>query len=437
MNDIANARIDTIVIGERHRKSLGRIEELAGSIAQLGLLQPIGIDASRRQVQNRFRTSRAFLLPESEAPAWAIAIYERGHDPCPPRGGRPREGVNASDLAANQEQPGATGNLERRHGGRALTGLLHLPPLPVRYRHSGAATKAPAARVTTPSLGKRLMARARIIKPGFFLNERLAELHPLTRILFAGLWCNADRLGRLEDRPKKIKAAILPYDDHDIGRALDDLQTGGFISRYRNCEASYIQVLAFDKHQHPHPREAESEIPDPDLGKAKDMPRHGLGSPKDSTSPSGSSGSSGSSFTQDLLSKDVFIQKADEDVDSADGALADAHPAVKKSKGKREAEPPPCPHQAIIDLYHERLPMCPRVREWTRERQRLLTVRWREDPDRQDLKWWDGYFSYVAESRFLTGRTKPNGSNSKPFVASLEWLIRPSNFTKVYEGQYE
>lgn len=28
-----------------------------------------------REVQNRFRTSRAFLLPESEAPAWAITMY--------------------------------------------------------------------------------------------------------------------------------------------------------------------------------------------------------------------------------------------------------------------------------------------------------------------------------------------------------------------------
>ena len=49
------------------------------------------------------------------------------------------------------------------------------------------------------------MARARNIKPGFFLNEELGVLPPLVRILFAGLWCIADRDGRLEDRPKRIK----------------------------------------------------------------------------------------------------------------------------------------------------------------------------------------------------------------------------------------
>jgi hypothetical protein len=153
--------------------------------------------------------------------------------------------------------------------------MINPQPLPpVRPRHSGAATEAPAARVTTPILGKRLMARVRTIKPGFFLNERLAELPPLTRILFAGLWCNADRLGRLEDRPKKIKAAILPYDDHDVNLALQQLHESGFIVRYKNCEASYIQVVAFCKHQHPHLKELESEIPGPDLGTSLTVPRH-------------------------------------------------------------------------------------------------------------------------------------------------------------------
>jgi hypothetical protein len=55
------------------------------------------------------------------------------------------------------------------------------------------------------------VARSRNIKPGFFLNDELAECEPLARILFAGLWCIADREGRLEDRPKRIKAEVLPY----------------------------------------------------------------------------------------------------------------------------------------------------------------------------------------------------------------------------------
>ena len=50
------------------------------------------------------------------------------------------------------------------------------------------------------------MPRARNVKPGFFKNELLAECEPLARILFEGLWCEADREGRLEDRPRRLKA---------------------------------------------------------------------------------------------------------------------------------------------------------------------------------------------------------------------------------------
>ena len=53
------------------------------------------------------------------------------------------------------------------------------------------------------------MARARNIKPGFFDNETLGELPALTRLLFIGLWCLADREGRLQDRPKRIKKELL------------------------------------------------------------------------------------------------------------------------------------------------------------------------------------------------------------------------------------
>ena len=49
------------------------------------------------------------------------------------------------------------------------------------------------------------MARARNIKPGFFKNEFLAEMPCEVRLLFIGLWTLADREGRLEDRPKRIK----------------------------------------------------------------------------------------------------------------------------------------------------------------------------------------------------------------------------------------
>ena len=107
------------------------------------------------------------------------------------------------------------------------------------------------------------MARARNIKPSFFTNDNLAEIDPLGRLLFQGLWCHADREGRLEDRPRKLKAEILPYDDCDVEKLLSDLAKYGFITRYEADGRKFIQVVNFAKHQNPHIKEAASEIPAP------------------------------------------------------------------------------------------------------------------------------------------------------------------------------
>ncbi len=150
--------------------------------------------------------------------------------------------------------------------------------------------------------------RARNIKPGFFKNDRLGEVEPLARLLYIGLWCLADREGRLADRPRQIKAEILPYDDCRAEELLEELHRRGFILRYAAGNESYIWIPAFRKHQNPHPREAASVIPAPpqgtdgpatggdrsgrghsDPGRADSLnPESLIGNPDDDRRPSGS-----------------------------------------------------------------------------------------------------------------------------------------------------
>lgn len=106
------------------------------------------------------------------------------------------------------------------------------------------------------------MARARNIKPGFFDNEVLAELPFEYRLLFIGLWTLADREGRLEDRPKRIKMVLFAADNVDCEVGLAALAGRGFIERYAVAGEKYIQILAWAKHQNPHPHEKPSEIPE-------------------------------------------------------------------------------------------------------------------------------------------------------------------------------
>lgn len=105
------------------------------------------------------------------------------------------------------------------------------------------------------------MARSRSLKPGFFTNETLAELTFEARLCFAGLWTLADREGRLEDRPKRIGAALFPYDVVDVDAILTALAGKEFIRRYVVDGVACIDMPTFKAHQHPHPRELQSELP--------------------------------------------------------------------------------------------------------------------------------------------------------------------------------
>lgn len=108
------------------------------------------------------------------------------------------------------------------------------------------------------------MARARNIKPGFFQNDELAELHPLDRLAFIGMWTIANFRGCIECRPKMLKVQILPYDDCDMESIIQNLEQARFIRSYFVQGKRHLKIINFEKHQNPHKneRDAGTEIPD-------------------------------------------------------------------------------------------------------------------------------------------------------------------------------
>ena len=122
------------------------------------------------------------------------------------------------------------------------------------------------------------MARSRNIKPAIMDNEELAALPALTRLLFIYMWMLADREGRIEDRPGRIKKQALGYDDGNAEEMLCQLQSAGFIDRYEVAGVRVIQVLNFAKHQTPHMREAVSELPSKVLAPVENTESTNLGS---------------------------------------------------------------------------------------------------------------------------------------------------------------
>jgi hypothetical protein len=91
------------------------------------------------------------------------------------------------------------------------------------------------------------------------------------------------------------------------------------------------------------------------------------------------------------------------------------------------------PFAKIIDLYHECLPMLPRVEKLTDARKGYIRQRWAQDLPNIDH--WQNYFDFVSRSPFLTGQVEPK-KGRPPFRADLEWLTRPGNYAKVAEEKY-
>jgi hypothetical protein len=105
--------------------------------------------------------------------------------------------------------------------------------------------------------------RARNIKPAFFSNEVLAALPCWQRLLFIGLWTVADREGRLENRPARIKMLLFPCDNVDIEAGIASLASAGFLTCYEVDGRRLIAIPAWRKHQNPHHKEAPSVLPAP------------------------------------------------------------------------------------------------------------------------------------------------------------------------------
>lgn len=93
------------------------------------------------------------------------------------------------------------------------------------------------------------------------MNEDIIELPFEARLLFIGLWILADREGRLENRPKKIKMSLFPADDINVAEQLENISKFGFIELYNADGIDVIQIINFVKHQNPHGLEKDSELP--------------------------------------------------------------------------------------------------------------------------------------------------------------------------------
>jgi hypothetical protein len=105
-----------------------------------------------------------------------------------------------------------------------------------------------------------LMARIRTVKPEFFTSEDIISLSPFARLLYIGMWCEADREGRFAWKPNTLKLRYFPADNIEIYSLCDEIVAAGLVVTYGDGLAF---IPSFSKHQSINPREAASTFPAP------------------------------------------------------------------------------------------------------------------------------------------------------------------------------
>jgi len=97
------------------------------------------------------------------------------------------------------------------------------------------------------------MPRRRMIDPQIWRNEKVGALSDTGRLLFIGIFSQADDDGRLKASPRFLKASIFPYDNDKTGEEIRELRDQcaqlGLIRIYTNGKTEYLDIPGWHEHQ--------------------------------------------------------------------------------------------------------------------------------------------------------------------------------------------
>lgn len=109
----------------------------------------------------------------------------------------------------------------------------------------------------------------RMINPEIWFNEKVTTLPDAGRLLFIGIFSNADNEGRLKASPKYLKGHIFPYDDDktldQVKQLRDQCAELGLVRLYSKNGQEYLDLPGWYEHQSIRKdRYKKSELPSPE-----------------------------------------------------------------------------------------------------------------------------------------------------------------------------
>ncbi|MEZ3502433.1 MAG: hypothetical protein K1W25_03085 [Lachnospiraceae bacterium] len=126
---------------------------------------------------------------------------------------------------------------------------------------------------------------------------------------------------------------------------------------------------------------------------------------------------------QNEAKKGDTVTDTDTDTETVTETDIDQHPLPPKG-GQQQ----PVPYARIVELYHTICTSYPTLRAIEGNREKLIAARWKK------YKTIDAFrelFEKAEASDFL------KGDNDRGWAADFDWLIKPTNMSKVLEGKYD
>lgn len=265
---------------------------------------------------------------------------------------------------------------------------------------------------------------ARMIRDGILTSKRINALSDRAELFYRRLMSVVDDYGRYFADPMLLRASCYPLKldsvkEDSIKKHLAEAEDAGLIVLYTVAGTAYLEIQDFGQRVQSKPKFPEriSGLHEPTVVHGESRGKTAIGGGEDGVGDEG-----------DIRTPNGVR------VRTSAGSPDTTAPMDRGNEPKGAgSELPPCPVNKIVDLYHESLPMLPRVVKLTQARRGQIQQRWREDL--RSLDDWKAFFADISSSHFLTGRSKPRNGR-EPFRADLPWLTKAENFAKIAEGKY-
>lgn len=265
------------------------------------------------------------------------------------------------------------------------------------------------------------MPRIRSLHAEQWTDDSFVTCSPLARLLALGVRNWADDNGIFEWNPIKLKMRILPADSCDVAGLLEELEETNQVHHYEAGGREYGLIRSFDRYQrpkkpsytHPVPTTLQAGYalrdPAPKFGTGGEPEGNQTGKPGAEV---GSRGREGEEQQEQMAS-------------------TPRSPSVL------------CPYEKLVAAYHQVLPSNPRCLVLSDSRRRAIRARWafwmqqgQYQTVEEGLAWWVRFFGWAGKSLFLTGATPPQAGRATPFIADIDFLMRPDKNVHVFEGRY-